>query len=201
MQDPEIELALLHAPADARDDLAALFALDARMRQIVIGAREPMLAAIKLVWWRERIEALPEAPAGEPLLAALAEAVRAGMPAEAVAGIVAGWEDVLAEDVTAGHAARGAALFRAAAARLGGPMPDGLEAGGAAWALVDAARHGAETLSAAQGQSRAPRWPGRLRALGMLARLAEQDAAGGRPAPQATPGRSARMIWHRLTGR
>lgn len=90
----ERRLALAYAPARARPDTLALFALDARLAGIVRQAREPMLAQLRLAWWRDRLadSALP-AGLGDQLLERLnAWPQRAGLVA-----LVNGWEALLAE--------------------------------------------------------------------------------------------------------
>ena len=62
-------LAVWCAPRAARPKLRILFALDARLQAIIPSAREPLLGAIKLAWWREQLAALDmEAALAEPLL-------------------------------------------------------------------------------------------------------------------------------------
>lgn len=90
----ERRLALAYAPARARPDTLALFALDARLAGIVRQAREPMLAQMRLAWWRDRLagSALPPG-LGDQLLERLnAWPQRAGLVA-----LVNGWEGLLAE--------------------------------------------------------------------------------------------------------
>jgi 15-cis-phytoene synthase len=70
---PLSRLALAYAPDRARLPTLALLALDARLAGIVRNAREPLLAQVRLAWWRERLaEPVLGWPAGEPLLTALA---------------------------------------------------------------------------------------------------------------------------------
>ncbi|MBB6251371.1 phytoene/squalene synthase family protein [Nitrospirillum iridis] len=76
-QDPDRFLTLLFAPADRREDLAALYAFNhevAKTREVVT---EPMLGQIRLQWWRDSIAGIYE---GEPrrheVVQPLAQAVR-----------------------------------------------------------------------------------------------------------------------------
>lgn len=65
-------LALAYAPASARMPTLALFALDARLAGLLRHSREPMLAQLRLSWWRESLARdHTEWPEGEPLLGAL----------------------------------------------------------------------------------------------------------------------------------
>lgn len=73
-RDRERWLSVLWAPAEARPALLALHAYDLEHERVVAEAREPMLAEIRLAWWREQLERLAagNAPPPQPLLQALA---------------------------------------------------------------------------------------------------------------------------------
>ena len=66
-----------------RADVIALYAFDAELRRIPQIVSEPLMAEIRLTWWREGIEAIGSgrsAP-GHPVLVALAGVVaRRGLP-------------------------------------------------------------------------------------------------------------------------
>ena len=98
----ERRLALAYAPARARRLWLGLFALDARLGGVVRGAHEPMLAQIKLAWWRDQLaRPLSARAVGEPLLALL------GAWTSQVAGLQAlvdGWE-LLLDDQAPGKSA------------------------------------------------------------------------------------------------
>jgi len=51
-------LALWLVPRRVRPKLQAVFALDRRLQHVAHSAREPLLAQIKLAWWREQLTAL-----------------------------------------------------------------------------------------------------------------------------------------------
>lgn len=69
---PLQRFALSYAPAGARLQTLALLALDTRLAGIVRNSREPMLAQLRLTWWREQLATEADGwPEGEPLLAAL----------------------------------------------------------------------------------------------------------------------------------
>ncbi|MBW8783917.1 MAG: hypothetical protein JF593_04640 [Novosphingobium sp.] len=121
------------------------FALDGRLAGIVAKAREPVLAQLRLAWWRERFaEPATRWPKGEPLLASLTawDDERAALVA-----LVDGWEALLAEPpLTAAAAeefASGRGRMAAAIARLAGAQPTAAiaERLGADWALTDLAEH------------------------------------------------------------
>lgn len=93
---PECRLALTYALGDSRPLFFALFALDARLSSIVCSAREPMLAQLKLAWWREQLgNSGDERAKGEPVLAAL---TAWGDKAGELVKLVDGWEHLLASD-------------------------------------------------------------------------------------------------------
>ena len=85
-------LALSYAPTDVRRSTLALLALDTRLAGIVRAASEPMLAQIRLAWWREQLSVdAPSVPAGEPLLAILQTW---GSGRKALVGLVNAWEEI-----------------------------------------------------------------------------------------------------------
>lgn len=93
---PERRLALAYAPARSREPWLAMLLLDQRLSRIVTQAREPILAQMRLAWWRDRLCEPPEAfHSGEPLLRSFAgwEATSRGQ----LAAMVDGWETLLAE--------------------------------------------------------------------------------------------------------
>lgn len=134
-------LALSYAPSSVREPTLALLALDTRLAAIVRSASEPMLAQLRLAWWREQLQTEPSArPRGEPLLAALRSwESRRG----ALVGLVDGWEAMTGEAPLSAAAlaslaeARGAAF--AALAELAGATEDREVAArlGCNWAFAD----------------------------------------------------------------
>jgi phytoene synthase len=60
-----------------RADVVALYALDHELAHVARAAREPLMAEIRLTWWREAIEELfaGKAPRGHPVLQALSGAI------------------------------------------------------------------------------------------------------------------------------
>jgi phytoene synthase len=71
-------LAALFAPEPARADLLALLAFDHELARTRTVTREPMLARIRLQWWREAIAeaAAPGTPRAQPIVESLSETVR-----------------------------------------------------------------------------------------------------------------------------
>lgn len=71
-------LAALFAPEPQRQDLLALLAFDHELARTRAVTREPMMARIRLQWWREAMaEGASEAtPRAQPIVEALSETVR-----------------------------------------------------------------------------------------------------------------------------
>ena len=212
--DPDRRLALSYAPTKCRAAVGALWRLDAALAAALAGGREPMIARIKLAWWREALERLDREPApAEPALREAAAHLLPVLSGAELARMEEGWavlpslEPLTAEALRTYAERRGGLLFRYTARLLGGAA-DGLEPAGEAWALIDLARHcatreDADVAVAAARERHGPRrWPGPLRPLGMLAALAERDSDPERPPwePRGAPARMWRMLRHRISG-
>jgi phytoene synthase len=123
--DREPWLALLWAPAPLRPPLAAVLALDLELERVVATLAEPLLAEIRLAWWRERLAGLArgEAPPAQPLLRVLAAyAGPAGVDFVALAALEDSLLPLLGEadpDLATIAAWRGDALARALGPLLG----------------------------------------------------------------------------------
>lgn len=129
MRDPRVMVAV---PRDRRAAMTALWALAARLTRLLIDAREPLIAQIKLAWWRDMAAMLaadPDAlPKGEPLLAELraAWAGRGGL-------------DTLVDAAEAMLLAEDAAARRTAAMEFGArlfALSDGAASCGQRWGLL-----------------------------------------------------------------
>ncbi|HEX8571114.1 MAG TPA: squalene/phytoene synthase family protein [Allosphingosinicella sp.] len=217
--DPDRILALSYVPARRRAAVGALWRLDAALGAALAGGREPMMARIKLAWWREALEKLDVAPApAEPVLKDLAAYVVPAVAGAELARMEDGWSLLIGDEalgpaeLDSYAAIRGALLFRYTARLLGGEEAEeeeeGLGPSGEAWALVDLARHCAASedsdvaLEAARRRRLPARWPSRLRPLGMLAALAARDSDPARPPweVRGSPGRMWLMLRHRIFG-
>lgn len=189
-------LALAYAPAKARVPTLALLALDTRLAGLLRNSREPMLAQLRLAWWRENLlRDRREWPAGEPILQALASWQKSH---GALTALVDGWEALTgtaplpptALDVMA--SGRGAAF--AALAGIIGKDAD-IEAAarlGKAWALADLAQrltHPDEHNAARElmeGADRGvPHLSRAMRPLVVLHGLAQRQLAGVEHSPTA----------------
>jgi phytoene synthase len=210
-------LALEHVPARHRAAIRALFAIDLAMADVVRTSTQPMLGQIRLAWWRERLEGMDrgELPAEPRLQAVASDLLPRGIRCSTIAGLEGGWLRLFDDcpwDVGTSEAVwfRGRLLF-GLGARLLGNSSEQAEAAGGVWALADAARHCSDMVSRAMllGQARTfarglagIRFAAGVRPLTGLAALAVRDVRRGEPfEPEATRGRAAAMLAHRLSGR
>jgi phytoene synthase len=136
-------LALSYSPSKVRTATLALFALDSRLASILRSTTEPMLAQIRLAWWREMLERdAAERPAGEPVLAVI-PAWREHQGELAL--LVEGWEHLVGSeplDESAMRAfCRGRGSAFAALAAVAGHEDARTDAfaAGEGWALADLA--------------------------------------------------------------
>jgi phytoene synthase len=194
-------------PTDLRPAFSALFQVDAAMGDVVARATQPALGAVKLAWWRERLEELDQGivPA-EPRLRAVAEKLLPGGVSGAdLAVLEDGWATLVEAQVEPRRIAdRGAALFRLGG-RLLGADDEKLSDAGALTALVAVGRRGLpDLLDEARDHEQSlarHRFARHLRPLTALARLAVRDIRSGPPfEPEGTPPRVAAMLRHRWTG-
>ncbi len=122
---PPANLAVAYTPVAFRPAFTLLLQLDMRFADIVRKAREPMIAQIKLAWWRDAFATEPALrPKGEPLLQSLG-ACGDVISSSALQELVSAWELMLGEgewatqDVEAHAALRGDAIFGSYAAWIG----------------------------------------------------------------------------------
>ena len=186
--DPTEALVLAWQPRASRPALAALFALDQRLAGVVSRAREPMLAQVRLAWWREQLgEGASAVAAGEPLLAELA--AHWGAKTAELQSLIDGWEQLLGDaplddSPLNGFAdGRGRALAAFAVLAGAGEHRYAVHAAGRCWALADMASRSSDArereLARSLGRNEpiAPIRPRSLRGvavLGGLSRLALQ---------------------------
>ncbi len=188
---PELRLALAYTPATMRAPLATFFALDQRLARIVSAATEPMLAQMRLAWWRDMLaKPVEERPTGDAVLDAIGEHWQGRE--HALTRLVEGWEHLLAEPPLPREAAL---AFAAARAEPFLVLPgDEGEAGDIAisaqrWALVDAAANLSDQDErammldlASKLATRKTALPRALRGLAVLDALALRSLRrGGRP--------------------
>lgn len=142
---PPLRMAISHAPSAARPLWLGLFSLDRRFAQIVATSREPMLAQVRLAWWRDVLRGpLAGWPSGEPLLAALTPW---GERATRLADLADGWEAMLGDAplepaaFAALAGARGDAMAALVQIAGRGDVADEAAARGYLWGLRDIASH------------------------------------------------------------
>lgn len=193
------DLVRLYWPAELRPAFDALFALDDVMGDVVVRATQPALAAIKLAWWRERLEELDQGKVpNEPRLQAVErELLPRGITGAELAGLEEGWAELLADQPDCEIALRrGVRLFELGA-RLLAAGSDALPVAGRLFAGGSLKRRSLSTAGAHFiGETLVI--PRRLRPLTGLAALARRDLA--RSEPEGTPGRAWALLRHRITG-
>ncbi|MEJ2408540.1 MAG: hypothetical protein P8Y58_15370 [Novosphingobium sp.] len=194
-------LALAYAPAPARLPTLALFALDVRLAGLLRNSREPMLAQLRLSWWRESLTQDHEKwPAGEPLLAALRSW---NGQHKALTSLVDGWEALTGAAPLPGEALRMMAQGRAEAfAALAHALDRAHESRaayslGQQWGLADLAmrlgnaqeREMAASLAGSENGRARPRVSRSLRPLlvlqGLACRRMEKGDEAGATSPAA----------------
>lgn len=189
---PPQRIAVAYTPHRTRPMLAALLALDTRLARSLSGTQEPLLAQMRLAWWREELAIPTEArAAGEPVLCALGKSWR-GREADLIA-LVDGWEYLLgeaplAEEAIAAFAAGRGTGFATLAECSGAASAAGAAArAGRRWALADLAFRVSDPTE--QIRCRAlydeiaatERLPATLRGVAVLDGLARRAMARGEP--------------------
>jgi 15-cis-phytoene synthase len=200
-------LMLQQVGADVRPAFEAMFQVDAAMADVVARAAQPALGAIKLAWWRERLEELDQGKVpAEPRLAAAAQHVLPhGISGSDLSRLAAGWATLFDETPDPRLVAeRGAVLFELCG-RLLGKADERLADAGRLYALLAVGRRGLpELLGKARPYAERlakHRFDRRLRPLTALARLAARDLKRGEPfEEEGIPPRLAAMLRHRWSG-
>lgn len=206
---PVYRLALAYAPAAVRNEVLAIMLLDQRLAGIVRTPGEPMIAQMKLAWWRDRLREDPGVwPRGEPLLARLRAFARDAAGLEAA---VDAWELLLSEHLgdaeLAEFAAGRGAGWRLIARRHGGDE-DEVRRAAELFALVDLSlnlsNHGeavaARDLARQRRVRRLPRARA-LRPLAVLSGLARRNSMKESRELLDGPGALAIAVRIGLTGR
>ncbi len=206
---PLQRLALAYAPAASRPAMVGLFALDARLADIVRHSHEPMLAQLRLAWWREQLSGTSAGPgSGDPLLALLNN--WPGSRA-ALAGLADGWEAMTGPPPLPESAFATLAEARGTAFAALADSPDEAAIAlrmGQSWALADIAAHLSDprerdaVLALVRGRDwRWQRLPRQLRPLAVLHGLAARTDWQTNDAVSQTPGALLAAIRIGITGR
>ncbi len=183
----DVALALNYAPAGHREAFEKLFTLDKRLGQIVASAKEPQLAAIRLVWWRDQLAGLRAAaePADPLLMRCRALVLDSPVEGAMLADMAEGWAMALPPgpeteaEFTDYATYRGASLFSAIAVCA---RASNAENAGRAFALADLARSSTDSAIRAKASALVTALPRQrlasaLRPLALLAHWARSDAA------------------------
>jgi 15-cis-phytoene synthase len=195
------DLVRLYWPAELRPAFDALFDIDDAMADVVARSTQPALAAIKLAWWRERLQELDRGkiPAEPRLKAAVAELLPRGISGAELAELEEGWAALLEETPDLERALnRGAILFGLGARLIGSGPPLLLAPAGRLYAAGVLHRLGL-VPAASWAVTPSGSVPVSFRRLTGLAVLAKRDLR--RPEAEGTPGRAWALLRHRLTGR
>jgi phytoene synthase len=190
----------------------ALWNLDLAFADVVSTSSDPRLGAIRMAWWRERLDELDrsgEPPAEPRLRAVAAELLPRGIGGRELSQLEDAWLPLLEPfpwGATQGEALklRGRILFGMGARLLGAGAEDAEQAG-ALWSLVDGAEHctdpASKTFMLVEAANAAAQLPSKacaaLRPLTLLAALAAHDLTG----PRGQFGRGSAALKHRFTGR
>ncbi|QYJ06105.1 hypothetical protein [Qipengyuania flava] len=186
---PEATRLALASAGGNRTQWLTFFALDARVGGYVLGAQEPLLAQMRIAWWRDELAKAPSMrPQGDQLLDAI------GSETEGLRELLDGWEALLAEaplgreglePFVSGRATAVQGLAR----RLSVKHLEGAGTAARLWALADLAFRLPDesdrqlALDMAEGLTmRSPALPKPLRPLAVLAGLSRRALArGGAP--------------------
>lgn len=194
---PALKIALAWVEPGTRDRLAALFAFDAHLGILVSKAIEPLLAQIRLAWWRDRLsEPVADRPMGDPVLDSLG--ARWNGNEKALIDLVDGWEGLLD---TAPLSAATIDTFANARAQAIDAAAKGTFNAGKRWALADFASRTSNALERETALELArvvpaqPPLPRTLRGLAVLDALATRSLAGEEP---LLMGRSAALLAWRV---
>ena len=209
---------LVHAYARRNDSsrYALLFALDARLADIVRSTSEILIGQMRLTWWRDILtKPAADRPAGEPLVAHINLLERSGESLAPLLTLLDGWEVMLDDfpwddrQFDQYAAARGGGFFAFALADGKSLNEEQVELG-KAWALWDFARHCSD---ASMRQSAFDRCTEIMtsrtqtgfdrsgRPLSILCKLMIRDVRKRQlTADLYRPASAARIIWHGITG-
>lgn len=179
---PAERFALSYAPRLLRPRYEVLLALDGALARLTAGAREPVLAQVKLAWWRDRIAG--GGGVGEhPVMAAVA--TDWSLASAPLIALIDAWEEVAVDDRDRIAVAEVLAASRADAFAAAAELPAATAASAAqAWSFVTlAARadapHTVDALLAAGRSAHTSPMPSSLRTLAILDGLARRAARRG----------------------
>lgn len=195
VKDPDRLLSLAYAGPSLRPRLERAFALDEAMADVLRNVQEPMIAQIRLAWWRDQLGALAagEAAAPEPLLLRIAEALGRS-EIGALGELPTAWEHLLEDPLSPDAVAHFAGLRATAlAAIVNSPA---LTTPLTFWASIDFSAHCSDpALADAVRTSARALLPDRLapfpRSMRVLIGLSRDDLAH----PDARAPGSPKRVW------
>lgn len=178
--------------------------IEAALDDVVATSTQPALGAIRLAWWREALERLDHfPPPPEPRLKAATEhLVTLGVSGSVLAELEDSRAAQLDEVVDPMRVALGGERLFAIGATILGARDELLAVAGRLYALGKAARRGDRQVmpTGLLAGLKGHRFPRRLRPVTALARLAARDLRHTEVEAEATPGRAAALLSHRLLG-
>lgn len=177
-----LRLAASYAPRRLQPRYRGLFAFDEAIGRGALAAREPLMAQIRLAWWREACgRLLSDAP--HPALAMLAQCWPDD-PAPLVA-LVDGWEEVAVGEGAYGARAERLAQGRArACAAAAMERPDAADGAARCWTFATLSLHASDepqraAMTALAREARPLRLSRALRPLAVLDGLGHRAASHG----------------------
>lgn len=183
-----VQLALASAGA-SRDDWLAVLGLDARLARILSQVSEPMLAQMRIAWWRDQLNRpVEERQIGDAVLDLIGRTWNGRE--QALIRLVNGWEALLCEHLLTPDAASEFASGRSAAfvaiAEGAGSGTGYVAQAGRIWALADLASRTSNVQErslvinlARQQQSGIGSLPRTMRPLAVLSGLAKRSLKRG----------------------
>jgi phytoene synthase len=201
----DLDLVRLHWPTESRPAFDALMGIEAALDDVIGSSTQPALGAIRLAWWREALERLDRSPPPpEPRLQAVAtHLLPIGLGGKRLSELEGSRAVLLDEHFDPLRLALGGERLFAFAAAILHETDEMLAAAGRLYAMGRGKRLGLELAPSSEllAGLRGHRFARRLRPLTGLARLAARDLkAGSTIEPEATPGRAAALLSHRLFG-
>jgi 15-cis-phytoene synthase len=197
---PPNQLSITYCDPTIRPFFSLLLAFDSRLRDVAIRNTEPLIAQLRLAWWRDAISADTDIPkSGEPLLSALYDlhpAQLASLARASMLDLLTAWEQIIVLDDIGAAAQdfaelRSDALFGGYIRAIDMPDTDEARAVGVDWALNDINFKGTDELNYAVKAKLRHR---NYRPLTILTYAARMSGTANR-------WNGMKLSWHALTGR
>jgi 15-cis-phytoene synthase len=193
-------LSITYCPAHSRPFFELILAFDSRLKDVASRNTEPLIAQLRLAWWRDAItQSETINRTGEPLLAQLSgmkDTKLAATARSSMLDLLTAWEHIIVapDDANAAHeyaSRRSNAVFGGFLTANSVPMAEEVIALGRIWALQDIGLMD----DPAQNRRMSPMLRKRsYRALTILAYAVQLQSRSDR-------GAGVKLSWHALTGR